>query len=80
MKRIETLLVVMKLAMGGHVSASAQTPGRLATDSPPGSSRSAHATREGASCCAELPPRFPYADRDDRDVAIVQVLRKSQNS
>ena len=73
MKMVGKLLigVGLAMAMGGHVSASAQTPDKKAGDSPPELTSRGVGTRRLASCYAELPARDPRAEVfDEQEVGL----------
>ncbi len=65
MKMVGKLLtgVGLAMAMGGHVSASAQTPDNGASDSPSRSASSGAGIGVGSSCCTELPARTGVSKR-----------------
>jgi len=69
MKMGEKLLmgVAFAIAIGWLPRASAQTPGKEASDSPHRAASNGARTGGHASCCAELPPRFLRADAPGKE-------------
>ena len=69
MKMGEKLLmgVAFAIAIGWLPRASAQTPGKEASDSPHRAASSGARTSGQTSCCAELPPRFLRADAPGKE-------------
>ncbi|MCZ6652027.1 MAG: formylglycine-generating enzyme family protein [Planctomycetota bacterium] len=81
MKMGEKLLMgaAFAIAIGWFFRASAQTPGKVASDSPHRAASSGARTGGHTSCCAEPPPRFLRADAPGQEKNTHRVAASSDN-